>query len=121
MSGDGGWSLDTLKVYFEDLRKADQELRKSDQQAVKVLAANFETRMSNTNEWRNTVEDQQNSFAEKEGTERRLKLLEDAQIVAVSKTIGASQLYMAAVAVVVAVGAILALIMRFVPGATPAG
>ncbi len=104
------WTFETLKEHFDDLRKADQE-------AVKVLADNFEKRMANTNEWRGAVDDQQKKLADKESTERRLKNLEDASLANASKQIGASQLYTAAVAVVVAVGAILALILKFVPGA----
>lgn len=46
---DNGWTLDTLKTHFDDLRKADQE-------AIKILANNFEKRMDNTNEWRGVIE-----------------------------------------------------------------
>ncbi len=103
------WTFETLKEHFDDLRKADQE-------AVKVLADNFEKRMANTNEWRGAVDDQQKKLADKESTDRRLKTLEDVQLAAASRSIGAGQLYAAAVAIVVAVGAVIGLILKFAPG-----
>lgn len=102
---DPAWTLPALKEHFDDLREADQ-------QAVKVLATNFESRMANTNEWRGAIEDQQKNFADKTETERRLKTLEDARIVIASKSIGANQLYAVAAAVVFAVGAIIAIIFQ---------
>lgn len=105
---DSGWTLATLKEHFDALRKADQE-------ALKILAANFETRMANTNEWRNTVEGQQRNFPDKESTDRRLKALEDAQLASASKSIGAGQLWAVAAGIVVAVGAIMAIIFQVVP------
>lgn len=45
------WTIPALKEHFEKLREADQE-------AVKVLANTFETRMNTTNEWRGALEDQ---------------------------------------------------------------
>ncbi len=48
---DGIWTLPALKEHFEKLRECDQE-------AVKVLASEFKTRMAGTNEWRGALEDQ---------------------------------------------------------------
>ena len=97
------WTIDSLKEHFDDLRKADQE-------AVKVLADNFEKRMANTNEWRGAVNDQQKNFADKAETERRLKSVEDAMLAAASKTIGAGQLWAMAAAIVVVIAAIMGIV-----------
>jgi hypothetical protein len=98
--------FDSFKAHMADLREADQE-------AVKVLASNFESRMANTNEWRGAVDDQQKNLANKQDTERRLKALEDAQLANASKSIGVGQLWATAAAVVVAVAAIMAIIFNF--------
>ena len=104
-----GWTVATLKEHFDALRKDDQ-------QAIKVLADNFEKRMANTNEWRNTVESQQRTFPDKESVERRLKTLENAQLAAASKAIGAGQLWAVAAGIVFAVGSIMAIIFQLAPG-----
>lgn len=44
------WTLEALKEHIAALRTADQE-------AVKVLADNFEQRMATTNEWRESLSD----------------------------------------------------------------
>lgn len=71
-------ALDRLvNARVDAVEKQADSMRRVDQEAVKVLAANFEKRMDNTNEWRSVVESSQANFANKEETDRRLKMLED--------------------------------------------
>jgi len=54
-----------LEIMLDADRRHRAELRQADQEAVRVLADNFERRMNNTNEWRAVVENQQKGFVTK--------------------------------------------------------
>jgi hypothetical protein len=131
---DQPWTLETLKEHFDALRAADREavstaLAAAEKAVAAAMAASekailkaenaADKRAEASNEIRGAMVDAQKSFADKAETERRLKMLEDAHIADASKTIGASQLYAAAAAIVVAVGALITIIFKIVPGGAP--
>jgi hypothetical protein len=120
-----GWTLETLKEHFEALREADKEavstaLAAAEKAVTAALTASekailkaenaADKRAEASNEIRGAMVDAQKSFADKEGTERRLKALEDSQLAASSKTIGAGQLWAMAAAVVVVIAAIMGIV-----------
>lgn len=127
------WTLETLKAHFDALRLADREavstaLAAAEKAVAAAMAASekailkaenaADKRAEASNEIRGAMVDAQKSFADKAETERRLKMLEDKDIAATSKTIGAGQLWAMIAAVVAAVGAIIAIIFKLNPGVT---
>jgi hypothetical protein len=122
------WTLVTLKEHFDALRAADREavstaLAAAEKAVAAAMAASekailkaetaADKRAEASNEIRGAMVDAQKNFADKAETERRLKNLEDKDIATANKSIGAAQLWGLAVAVVVAVGAIMAIIFKF--------
>ena len=125
------WTLETLKEHFDALRAADREavstaLAAAEKAVAAAMAASekailkaenaADKRAEASNEIRGAMVDAQKSFADKAETERRLKNLEDKAIADAGRTIGASQLWAMAAAVVVAVAAVVAIIFKVVPG-----
>jgi hypothetical protein len=112
-----GWTLETLKEHFEALRADDKEAIAAALAAAEkaVLKAEVRTQADKeaSNEIRGAMLDAQAHFADKEATDRRLTNLENASLANASKSIGATQLYAAAAAVVVAVAAIMGIVFGF--------
>lgn len=65
-SGTSGWSLETLKVYFDALRQADDarytERFQTKQRADEQQALDLTTRLAGVNEFRQTLSDQAATF-----------------------------------------------------------
>lgn len=120
MADDSSWTLSTLKTYLESKIEAVEKnaalaLSASEKAILKAENA-ADKRAEASNEIRGAMVDAQKSFADKAETERRLKMLEDKDIAAASKAIGAGQLWAMAGAVIVAVAAIFAIIFKLAPG-----
>ena len=131
MTAEQVWTIETLKEHFDALRTADREavttaLAAAEKAVAAAMAASekailkaetaADKRAEASNEIRGAMVDAQKSFADKAETERRLKNLEDKDIAAANKAIGAGQLWAMAAAVVVAVAAIIAIIFKVIPG-----
>jgi hypothetical protein len=109
-----GWTLETLKEHFEALRADDKEaiaaaLAAAEKAVLKAEARTLADKEA-SNEIRGAMVDAQRNFADKDATDRRLKALEDFQLAAASKTIGAGQLWAMAAAVVVVIAAIMGIV-----------
>lgn len=96
----GGRSLARLAGVHPDLQRAMKR-------AIEISDVDFTVL-----EGRRTIERQKN-FASKDETERRLKMLEDANLAASSKSVGAGQLYAAAAVIVTTLAGIFAIIFAF--------
>lgn len=125
-----GWTLDTLKDHFDDMRRADKEavttaLNAAEKAVAAAMAASekailkaetaSDKRAEASNEIRAAMIDQQKTFANKEQTDMRLKLLEDALAASRGKTQGVGMLAGVIVSVITVIGVVLAIIFRFVP------
>lgn len=131
MTTEPGWTFDTLNKHWEGLREADQKaistalgaaekavnaaLIASEKAILKAEAA-ADKRAEASNEIRAAMVDQQRNFADKEGTERRLKLLEDANLAGENKTAGVGQLAGIIVIIITAVGIITGIIFAVIRG-----
>jgi hypothetical protein len=87
-----GWTLATLKEHIESRIEAVRDnaalaLTASEKAILKAETA-ADKRAEASNEIRAAMLDQQRNFADKESTERRLKLLEDADIASRGKSAG---------------------------------
>src|SRR5687768_17417290 len=100
----------TLKEHLESqicsVDRRHTELREADEKATSIALDAAKEKAQAHNELLVAMKEQQARFADKSETDRRLQMLEDAQLASAAKSIGAAQLYAAAAAVVVAVGAI---------------
>ena len=78
-----GWTFSTLYKHITMLSDAQKDAVKtamaSAQKAVDKAEAAQQLRNDAQNEWRAAMKDQQATFADKEQTERRLKVLEEAR------------------------------------------
>lgn len=98
-----GWTLDTLHAHWSALRESDKDavttaMAAQEKATAAAMAASekailkaetaADKRAEASNEIRAAMVDQQRNFADKESVERRLKLLEDADIASRSKTAG---------------------------------
>ncbi len=70
-SNPDGWTFSTLYKHTMALADAQKD-------AVEKADRANEKRFDSVNEFRNTLKDQSATFADKEATDRRLKILEDA-------------------------------------------
>lgn len=132
-NGHDSWTLVTLHAHWEALRLADKEAVKTALDAAeKAVAAAMaasekailkaetasDKRAEAANEIRAAMVDQQRNFADKESTERRLKLLEEADIASRGKAAGGLQLWQVLFAIIIAVGAVFGMVALFT-GGTP--
>ena len=87
-----GWTFATLYKHITMLSDAQKDAVKtamaSAQKAVDKAEAAQQLRNDAQNEWRAAMKDQQSTFADKEQTERRLSMLEQANASQVGKEKG---------------------------------
>lgn len=79
-SGTTGWTTETLKVYFDSLREADDarytERFQTKQRADETLAHDLATRLAGVNEFRQTLSDQAATFVTRETVQAQIGALE---------------------------------------------
>lgn len=96
-AGTTGWNTETLKVYFDALRQADDarysERFQTKQKADEQQARDLTTRLAGVNEFRQTLSDQAATFVTRETVQAQVGALEskiaaaDAKIDGVDKRV----------------------------------
>jgi len=101
------WTLETLKEHFDALRTADKDavttaLSAAEKAVAAAMAASekailkaenaADKRAEASNEIRAAMVDQQKNFSNKEQTDMRLKMLEDAMALGKGRVLGVSQI-----------------------------